>query len=100
MFSNELHVIKADPFDLIKVEEKSNGFILCHSQYNGPKAVLFADKLGCVIPYKIWNVNGDKHENINLIQEKINCDPEFIDVGKKNLFRLKNCEETERFEPT
>ncbi|WP_207880447.1 hypothetical protein, partial [Pseudomonas sp. 32_A] len=55
MISNEFHVIKADPFDLIKVKEKSNGFILCHSQYNGPKAVLYADKLGCVIPYKIWN---------------------------------------------
>ena len=102
MISNEFHVIKADPFDLIKVKEKSNGFILCHSQYNGPKAVLYADKLGCVIPYKIWNVNENEYEyeNINLVQEKIECDPEFIDAGKKNLFGLKNCEETERFEPT
>ena len=99
MFSNELHVIKADPFDLIKIEEKSNGFILCHSQYNGPRAVLFADKLG-VIPYKIWDSKQFEYENVNLVKEKLKCDPKFIDAGKKNLFGLKNCEETERFEPT
>ena len=100
MFSKDLHIIKADPFDLIKVEEKPNGFILCHSQYNGPRAVLFADKLGCVIPYKIWDSKQFEYENVHLVKEKFKCDPEFIDAGKKNLFGLKNCEEIERFEPT
>ena len=100
IFSKDLHVIKADPFDLIKIEEKSNGFILCHSQYNGPRAVLFADKLGCMIPYKIWDSKQFEYENVNLVKEKLKCDPKFIDAGKKNLFGLKKCKETERFEPT
>ena len=84
-----MHVLTADPFDLVKIKINGKQKELCHSEYIGPKAVLFDEKNHCVKP-----IRGNPKENSNLVlvEKDYRCNQSDYNPGKINYWVEGKCE--------
>ena len=92
LVNKRYHVLKAHPFDLVKVIKKDGAIILCHSNYVGPKTIIFDETAECIIPIRITNLESS---NLILAPNEVSCNNNSNNLGMK-YWRKGVCEKREQ----
>ena len=94
LVNKRYHVLKAHPFDLVKIIKKDEALILCHSNYIGPKIIIFDEITECIIPIRITNLESS---NLILAPNEIFCSNNSNKLGIK-YWRKGACEKREHID--
>ena len=94
LVNKRYHIMKAHPFDLVKIVKKDKSLILCHSNYVGPKTIIFDEISECIIPIKITNLESS---NLILAPNEVSCSNNSNKAGMK-YWRKGICEIREQID--
>ena len=85
----ETHVMSANPFDLIRLSHVDNITKLCHSQYTGPKTILYNDVRQCA---HVIKDNSFGYNDLILSENAFKCDKSINPNVKTNYWTKSKCE--------
>ncbi len=90
LINPNIDVMSADVFDLVTKVRENGKNLLCHSEYNGPNAMLYDETKRCVKPLK---GNPKESTNLVLVNNEIECTDKESFVTRSKYWIRGKCEE-------